>query len=45
MRRYEYPPGDIECPTRYYLDEARFAGGREIIRNEEEHHEPSTNLA
>ena len=36
MRRRENLPADIELPTRYALDEARFHGGRERIRNEEE---------
>ena len=45
MRRSVRAVGDAEFPTRYYLDEARFTGGRDPIRNEEGHHEPSTNFA
>lgn len=45
MRRSEKAPVEMEFPTRYALDEARFSGGREHIRNEEDKHESSTHLA
>ena len=38
-------PAEIEFPTRYILDEARFRGGRAHIRNQEETHEPTNHLA
>lgn len=42
MRRPEHPHSDIEFPTRYILDEARFTGGHErICSKEESHHEPT----
>lgn len=42
MRQSERSIPDLECPTRYALDEARFPGGQERIINKEEHdHEPS----
>ena len=45
MRRSDRAAADAEFPTRYALDEARFKGGRDHICNEEENHEPPTNLA
>ena len=45
MRRNERAAADAELPTRYALDETRFRGGRDHICNEEETHEPSTDLA
>ena len=45
MRRTERAIADAQFPTRYYLDEARFTGGRDPIRNEEDIHESSTNFA
>jgi len=45
MRQSERSFPDLECPTRYALDEARFPGGRErIVNKEDEHHEPSTRI-
>ena len=38
-------PAQIEFPTRYVLDEARFRGGQARIRNEEETPEPTNHLA
>lgn len=45
MRHAERGARDAEFPTRYCLDEARFRGGRETLRNEEDEHEPTTHLA
>ena len=45
MRRGDRIPADAELPTRYALDESRFKGGHEHICNEEENHEPPTDLA
>ena len=46
MRQSERSFPDLECPTRYALDEARFPGGQErIINKEETPHEPSTCIA
>ena len=45
MRRNGRTAADAELPTRYALDEPRFKGGRDHICNEEEIHEPSTDLA
>ena len=45
MRQSERSLPDLDCPTRYILDEARFPGGREhIINKEDETHEPSTRI-
>ena len=45
MRQPERSFPDVECPTRYVLDEARFPGGHEHIINREEHdHEPSARI-
>ena len=45
MRQSERTPVDVEFPSRYALDEARFSGGHEHICNEEERHEPPTRHA
>lgn len=42
MRRPEHSHPDVEFPTRYILDEVRFAGGHERICNKEELHHEST---
>lgn len=45
MRRPDPRATDIEFPGRYTLDEARFPGGSERIRNKEDkHHGPTANL-
>lgn len=45
MRQSERSFPDLECPTRYTVDEARFPGGRERIINKEElDHEPSARI-
>lgn len=45
MRQSERSYPDLDFPTRYILDEARFPGGREhIINKEDETHEPSTRI-
>jgi len=45
MRQSERSFPDLECPTRYILDEARFPGGQErIINKEERHYEPSAHV-
>lgn len=36
MRRSERALPDMDMPTRYAVDEARFCGGRDRINNEEE---------
>lgn len=36
MRRCETQPTEPELSTRYYLDEARFAGGKDSLRSQEE---------
>ena len=45
MRRSDRATADPELSTRYALDESRFKGGRDHICNEEENHEPPTDLA
>lgn len=35
MRRFETNCTEPEFPCRYYFDEPRFSGGRELLRNEE----------
>ena len=46
MRQSERSFPDLECPTRYALDEARFPGGQErIINKEETQYEPPTRIA
>lgn len=35
MRRFDAPCIDPEFPCRFCLDEPRFSGGREALRNEE----------
>lgn len=45
MRRPDPRAIDIDFPSRYTLDEARFPGGSERIRNKEDkHHGPTANL-
>ena len=45
MRRPELRATDIEFPSRYTLDEARFSGGSERIRNKEDKQDgPTANL-
>ena len=45
MRQSERSFPDLECPTRYALDESRFSGGQErIINKEDTIHEPSTRI-
>ena len=46
MRQSERSFPDLECPTRYTLDEAHFPAGRErIINKEEPPHEPSARIS
>lgn len=46
MRQSERSFPDLECPTRYVLDEARFPGGQErIINKEEQPYEPSARIS
>ena len=42
MRQPDPRPIDIEFPGRYTLDEARFPGGSERIRNKEDKQDGST---
>jgi len=45
MRQPERMPVDIELPGRYTLDEARFPGGSERMRNREvKSHEPTADI-
>ena len=46
MQRYfDQSPQDAEFPGRYVLDEARFSGGNDPIRNREvKENEPATDL-
>ena len=45
MRQSERGAQDIQFPTRYTLDEARFRGGKERIFNKEDAaHEPTTDF-
>ena len=36
MRRFDAHPADMEFPSLYFLDEPRFSGGKEILRNMED---------
>ena len=45
MRRPDSRDIDLDFPNRYALDEARFTGGRERIRNKEDKQDgPTANL-
>ncbi len=36
MQRFEALFADTEFPNLYYIDEPRFSGGKEILRNRED---------
>ena len=36
MQRFDFHSADAEFPNLYFIDEPRFSGGKEILRNMED---------